>query len=153
MSFHFQQRVGVCYLKLLCFILGFKLKKVANMNTDSHIWRVFTLKFFTWQFLSPSVWRSWENPFNWPCMKLGLPNCLLVLRRYWLKAICKALKHQFSQCIVMKLQHQNTFDARQKIKCCSSKSWTLKSEFVTFKREYQRIIWFVIKYIRTRRER
>lgn len=44
-SFHFQQRVGVCYLKLQCFILGFKLKKVANVSTDSHIWRVLTLKF------------------------------------------------------------------------------------------------------------
>lgn len=55
-SFHFQQRVGVCYLKLQCFVLGFKLKKVANVNTDSHICSLNTeIWFCTRQFLSPSV--------------------------------------------------------------------------------------------------
>lgn len=34
-----------CYLKLQCFVLGLQQKKVANVSTDSHIWRVLTLKF------------------------------------------------------------------------------------------------------------
>lgn len=36
----FQQSVGVHYVKLECFILGFKPKKVMAVSTDSHIWKV-----------------------------------------------------------------------------------------------------------------